>query len=184
MTLPPFLELPDTPSPSHAPDFFTRSPPPGRSRESTITLEADGRFHHDGALIEHPRLAEAMHRWIARHPLDGRLILNNGYDWTYFVVVDAPYLVQALAEDAEGFPVLVLSDGTREPLGARLRLGERDALYAEVKARALGGPFEARFSRHAQAQLGPYLTSDPSGGADGDETIAVRTREGTVRLPL
>lgn len=180
MTLPPFLEPPDTPAPSLAPDFFTRPPPPGRSRESTITLEADGRFHHDGELIEHARLAEAMHTWIARHPLDGRLILNNGYDWTYFVVVDAPYLVHALAEDAQGFPVLVLSDGTREPLGARVRLGERDALYAEVKRRAPGGPFEARFSRHAQSQLGPYLTSD----ADGDETIALRTREGTVRLPL
>lgn len=186
MTLPPFLEPPDAPapSPSRAPDFFTRPPPPGRSRESTITLEADGRFHHDGALIEHARLAEAMHTWIARHPLDGRLILNNGYDWTYFVVVDAPYLVQALAEDAQGFPVLVLSDGTREPLGARVRLGVRDALYAEVKAHAPGGPFEARFSRHAQSQLGPYLTGAADADGDGAEAIALRTREGTVRLPL
>ncbi len=180
MTLPPFLEPPDAPAPSLAPDFYTRPPPPGRSRESTITLDAEGRFHHDGAVVEHPRLAEAMHRWIARHPLDGRLILNNGYDWTYFVVQDAPYVVRAVVEDAEGFPVLVLSDGTREPLGARVRLGAGDALYAEVKAHARGGPFEARFSRHAQSQLGPYLTSD----ADGAETIALRTRAGIVRLPL
>ncbi|HQY60747.1 MAG: hypothetical protein IPF92_05370 [Myxococcales bacterium] len=183
MPLPQFLEHHDAGAPSLAPDFFTRPPPPGRSRESTITLDAEGVFHHDGERIEHPRLAEAMHRWIARHPLDGRLILNNGYDWTYFVVADAPYAVRALTEDADGFPVLVLSDGTTEPLGAQVRLGARDVLYAEVKRGAPGGPFEARFSRHAQSQLGPHLTSDP-GQAEGDEVIAVRTRGGTVRLPL
>lgn len=179
MTLPPF-EPPDTHAPSEPPDFYTRPPPPGRSRESTISLEADGTFHHEGAPIEHARLAEAMHRWITRHPHDGRLILNNGYDWSYFTVVDAPYLVRTVLDDGEGFPVLVLSDGTQEPLRPNVRLGEHDSLYASVKAGARGGPFEARFSRHAQAALGPYLLHD----SEGEETIALHTKAGAVRLPL
>ena len=33
-----------------------------------------------------PGLARALASWIARHPDDGRFILTNGYDWTYFTV--------------------------------------------------------------------------------------------------
>ena len=67
--------------------------PEGRSRESTIRLDADGRFFHEGERVEHPGLEAAMHTWIARHPDDGRYILTNGYDWTYFTVDDVPFFV-------------------------------------------------------------------------------------------
>ncbi len=184
MKPPPILDPPSVVPAGNAPDpeFFTRPPPPGRSRESTITLDADGRFRHDGDLVEHPRLAEAMHTWIDRHPLDGRPILNNGYDWTYFTVVDVPYFVRSVLDDGAGFPLVVLSDGSTEPLSTQVRLGAHDTLYVQVKGAAPGGPSEARFSRHAQAALGPYLVEHDAGSSG--ETVGLRTRAGTVPLPL
>jgi hypothetical protein len=148
--------------PGDDPGFFRSPPPEGRSRESTIRLDAEGHFFHEGERVDHPRLAAAMHTWIARHPDDGRYILNNGYDWTYFTVDDAPYTVTAVRRAGEELRV-TLSDGTEEPWDLRTtRIAPPDgpsagALYARVKAAAFGGPFEARFTRHAQAGLAPLL---------------------------
>ena len=139
--------------PGEHPDFFQLAPPPGTSRESTIRLDADGKFWHNGARVNHPTLEKALHGWIARHPEDGRFILTNGYDWTYFEVEDAPYEVRSLSVLPDAV-VLRLSDETDEPLDpTTLRVGGRDALYTKVK----GGAFDARFSRHAQTSLSPWL---------------------------
>ncbi len=148
--------------PGDHPEFFRFPAPEGRSRESTIVLRADGVFLHDGDVVRHPKLAEAMHRWISRHPDDGRYILTNGYDWTYFTVEDAPYTVVAVKDEA-GSPVLRLSDGSEEPLDPEgVLVGPDDSLYARVKASSPHGPFEARFSRYAQAAgLAPFL-SEPA----------------------
>jgi hypothetical protein len=147
-------------------------PPDGTSRESTIRLDADGRFWHDGALFEHPALERAFHQWIARHPDDGRYILTNGYDWTYFQVDDAPYTVRSLSIASDGV-AMRLSDDTDEELRPEtLRTGANDALYAKVK----GGAFEARFSRHAQTQLAPLLTEN----ADGAVCLRIGAREYAV----
>jgi hypothetical protein len=143
--------------PSEHPEFFRFPAPEGRSRESTIVLDAEGRFWHDGARVEHEALAAAFHRWISRHPDDGRYILTNGYDWTYFTVEDAPYFVRSLKVEPERI-VLSLSDDSQEEWDpAASRVGPDGAVYATVKARARGGPFEAKFTRHAQTSLGPLL---------------------------
>jgi len=39
--------------PGDHPEFFRLAPPPGASRDSTISLDAEGRFFHDGARVEH-----------------------------------------------------------------------------------------------------------------------------------
>lgn len=150
--------------PGDHPEFFRFPAPEGRSRESTIRLDSEGRFFHDGALVEHAGLAAALHSWISRHSDDGRYILTNGYDWTYFTVDDAPYFVRAVRETDDGL-ALVLSDGTEELWDvARTRVGDGGALYATVKAGARGGPFDAKFSRHAQASLAPYLVDGEDAG--------------------
>lgn len=155
--------------PGDHPDFFRAKPPEGRSRESTIRLDANGRFWHDGAPVEHGRLEAALHTWIARHPDDGRYILTNGYDWTYFTVDDAPYVVTAVRLEPERL-VLLLSDGTEEAWDpAATRQGAGGALYTVVKRGARGGPFEAKFTRHAQASLAPVLV-----GPDEAEEPSVR----------
>jgi hypothetical protein len=159
--------------PGDHPDFFRLPAPEGRSRESTIRLDSQGRFWHQGALVEHGRLAAALHGWIGRHPDDGRYILTNGYDWTYFTVDDASYFVQRVHVEPERL-VLVLSDGTEEAWEPEAsRTGEGGALYTLVKRGAKGGPYEAKFSRHAQAALGPILepacgeAAEPAGATGG-----------------
>lgn len=158
--------------PGDHPEFFRFPAPEGRSRESTLRIDGEGRFFHDDAPVEHPKLAQALHTWIARHPDDGRYILTNGYDWTYFTVEDVPFFVRSVREEG-GDAVLVLSDGTEEPLEpATLRLGERGDLYLKVKA----GTFDAKMTRHAQTQLDPWLSED--GG-----NVVLRTARGSATLP-
>ena len=148
--------------PADHPEFFRFPAPEGRSRESTIALDADGIFFHDGAPVEHDKLARAMHSWISRHPDDGRFILTNGYDWTYFTVEDAPFIVRSI-KTTDDDVILVLSDGTEERWAAETtRIGRNGAMYTRVKREASVGPFEAKFSRHAQLALGPLLSEEPA----------------------
>lgn len=154
--------------PGDHPEFFRFPAPEGRSRESTIRLDARGRFWHDGSLVEHAGLSAALHSWIARHPDDGRYILTNGYDWTYFTVDDAPYSITAVRVEPSRV-VLVLSDRTEEDWDpASTRTGGGGALYATVKRGTRGGPFEAKFTPFAQAALAPVLVP-----GDGDEVDAM-----------
>lgn len=143
--------------PGDHPDFFRLAAPVGRSRESTILLDAEGRFWHEGRPVEHAGLAAGLHSWISRHPDDGRFILTNGYDWTYFTVEDAPYFVRAIRVEPERI-VLALSDDTEEAWDpGATRVGGDGALYALVKRSADTGPYEAKFTRHAQTSLDPVL---------------------------
>jgi hypothetical protein len=150
--------------PGDHPEFFRFPAPEGRSRESTIRLDARGRFWHEGAPVQHAGLAAALHSWITRHPDDGRFILTNGYDWTYFKVDDAPYFVVALRSEPDRI-TLVLSDGSEEVWDpSTTRAGDEGALYARVKRGARGGPFEAKFTPFAQTSLEPLLVE--CGGAE------------------
>jgi len=148
--------------PGDHPEFFRFAPPPGTSRESTISLDGQGRFWHDGERVESRALELALHRWVSRHPDDRRLILTNGYDWCYFKAEDTPYFITSLSVTTgpTGEPTsvdLTLSDETTEPLDVTsLALGEDGVVYVRVK----GGEFEARFSRHAQTQLAPILVEE------------------------
>src|SRR5687768_17693940 len=119
--------------PGDHPEFFRLPPPEGRSRESTIVLTRDGRFLHNGEPVEHPGMARAFASWIGRHPDDGRYILNNGYDWSYFEVEQSPIFVESVRFE-DGTPVLRLFDGSEEPLNPQeLWVGERDALFTRVR---------------------------------------------------
>jgi hypothetical protein len=139
--------------PGDHPDFFRLPPPPGRSRESTIRLDADGRFLHDGAPVEHRAMARAFASWVTRHPDDGRFILSNGYDWTYFQVDDTPFFVESVRATPAGL-VLGLFDETEEPLDpATLRLDAEGRVHVRVKS----GAFEAKLTRAAQLALAPFL---------------------------
>jgi hypothetical protein len=165
--------------PGDHPEFFRFPAPEGRSRESTIRLDPQGRFWHEGAMVEHAGLAAALSKWIARHPDDGRYILTNGYDWTYFTVDDAPFFARSIRATADGI-VLSLSDGTEEPWDPeRTRAGQDGALYATVKGGVRGGPYEAKFTPHAQASLLPHLVESDKNEPMvrvGPRTVAVGGR--------
>jgi hypothetical protein len=165
--------------PGDHPEFFRFPAPEGRSRESSIRLDDEGHFWHDGARVEHAKMNAALHGWIARHPDDGRYILTNGYDWTYFTVDDAPFYVVRVHEEA-GALHLELSDGTDETWDPRAtRVGEGGALYVPVKASAKGAPFEAKLTRHAQSSLAPWLVAS----ADGAPAIRVGDRTFPIATP-
>lgn len=139
--------------PGDHPEFFRLPAPAGRSRESTIVLDGQGTFHHDGVPIGRSSMAETFFKWIRRHPDDGRFILSNGYDWTYLTVVDVPFFVRSVALD-EQCAIIGLSDGSRERLRPEgLRIGKGDAVYCRVK----DGQYEARFTPAAQLALAPFL---------------------------
>lgn len=141
------------------PEFFRRPPPSGQSRESSIRLDGEGRFWHADELVRHPGMQAAFSTWIRRHPDDGRYVLCNGYDWTYFSVDDVAYFVRGVRSLPEGLQIQ-LSDSTEELLDpGSLRLGLRDALYCQIKA----GSFAARFNPGAQTALLPYLSESAAG---------------------
>jgi uncharacterized protein len=160
------------PKPGDHPEFFRFPPPPGRSRESTIRLDAAGRFWHDGQRVEHPAMAGAFAAWIDLHPDDGRFILTNGYDWTYFSVDDVPFFVRGVRIDGDSV-ALLLSDGSEQPLEpASAVIGAHDALYVRVR----DGKFEARFTPEAQTALAPLLEAD----AEGRPVLSVGGRQHPV----
>ncbi|MEO7108898.1 MAG: hypothetical protein ABI183_00555 [Polyangiaceae bacterium] len=158
--------------PSEHPEFFRFPAPEGRSRESTIALDADCHFFHDGAPVEHDKLAAAMHSWISRHPDDDRFILTNGYDWTYFMVEDAPYVVRSIRVTDDSV-MLLLSDGTEEAWDvSNTRIAESGAIYTQIKREKKPGTYEAKFSRHAQLSLAPYLETSSSTNETRGEAAA------------
>ena len=169
--------------PGDHPEFFRFPAPEGRSRESTIRLDAEGRFWHDGSLVEHAELAQAMHAWISRHPDDGRYILTNGYDWTYFTVDDAPYFVRSVRIDA-GARRPRLSDGTRGALGpgGDARSGPTRRSTRAVKARRRGEARSRRSSpatrRRARAGAGRGRRGGSSASASGPARAADRRKSG------
>jgi hypothetical protein len=145
--------------PGDHPDFFRFPAPAGQSRESKLRIDRQGRFWNGDERVTHARMARTFASWIDRHPDDGRMILTNGYDWTYVTVEDAPFAVVSVSLASE-VPLLTLTDGSCEPLEpATLRVGEAEALYVGVK----GGRFEARFTPGSQTALSERLETLPGG---------------------
>ena len=118
--------------------------------DSGIRLDADGRFWHDGELIENANVSRAFHRGLERAP-DGRWMVRFGWDWAFIQIDDAPYQVLGISL---GDPIRIrLDDESEEPLDpGSLRASSEGVLYARVKQGA-----DARLSRAAQGQLAPLL---------------------------
>lgn len=130
----------------------------GRTRETTIARDAEGRWSQDGIALSHPNLARSFDNWVARAE-DGRYCLKNDINWAYVTIEGAPVFVRAVSVQS-GVPQLVLSTGNVEPLnGETLRLGAKDgALYCDVS-----GSLTARFDRTAQTHLESLLGEDEEG---------------------
>jgi hypothetical protein len=130
----------------------------GRSRETTIVRDAQGRWFHDGQPLEHPNLTRAFDRWIERAE-DGRYCLKNDINWAYFTLQGPPFFVRSVQID-DGRVTLLLSNDKHEPLRQEtLRTGVDGALYCDVG----DGSMVARFDRHAAAQLETVLGEDEQG---------------------
>jgi hypothetical protein len=117
------------------------------TRETTIRLDREGVFWHDGQRVTHPGLARAFASWIDVDPESGRYILRNSINWAFITVEDAPVFARTFEPGDE---TMVLSDGTSERLDrSTLRLDADDVPYCDVR----GGTMPARFMRPAAFAL-------------------------------
>lgn len=118
-------------------------------------------------------MARAFASWITRHPDDGRFILSNGFDWTYFQVEATPFFVVGVSALPAGAPRITLFDGSEEVLDPAALWVEAGAFHTRVKH----GAFVARFSRQAQIALGEWLVEAENGSPAlslGDRTYDIR----------
>lgn len=132
-------------------------------RQSGLRLDAEGRWWHREQPVEHPRLAEALHRWLDRLE-DGRYVVRlDARRYAYVEVDDAPYLVRTVTAASGDRVTLHLSDGSEEELAYHtLRVGEDNVLYCQVK----GGRMPARFSRPAY-----YLLAQRFAETEGGQVV-------------
>lgn len=147
--------------PGDHPEFYRLAPPGSATRESSILLNGEGRFYHEGGRVEHQGIHRAFASWIRRHPDDGRFILSNEYDWCYFTVEVVPYFVSDVAPADDGVLRATLFDGTEEAFDPRSLVVDDDGF---LRVRVKGGTFEARLLRRAQLALEPLLDEDEAGG--------------------
>jgi hypothetical protein len=127
-----------------------------RFRRSGITLDAAGRFIHEGEEVRHPGLRAALWRWLDQDA-DGRFVLRlDAQRFVYLDVEDAPHVVRSLR--FEGSRALgLLADGSEEPIDlASVRLGAGGAAYCQVK----GGRFRARLASGAWAALADRIVDE------------------------
>jgi len=131
----------------------------GRTRETAIVRDAQGRWFHEGQPLEHPNLTRAFDRWIERAE-DGRYCLKNDINWAYFKLEGPPFFVRSVQVQNDGVVELLLSNDKHERLRPEtLRLGEDLALYCDVG----DGSMVARFDRYATTQLESVIFEDEQG---------------------
>jgi hypothetical protein len=131
-----------------------------RLRRSGISLDADGRFWHEGEEVRHAGLRAALWRWLDRNP-DGRWVLRlDERRFVYLEVEDVPYVVRSLRwQDDRAY--VRLSDESEEELAyATLHMRANGAAYVTVKGR-----FDARLSAAAWSALSAHI-NDRDGHAE------------------
>lgn len=127
---------------------------------SGLSIDREGRLLHRGEPITHARTLEVLWGSLTRAP-DGRYLVRIGRESGYVAIEDAPYAVRGVLADGDRPPLLLLNDGTREPLDpGSLLLDAEGVLRCVVK-----GGHAARFTRAGQVALGEWLDEDPPGSA-------------------
>lgn len=146
----------------------------GRSRETQIRRDAQGRWWNGTDPITHPLLTRSFDGWIERAE-DGRLCLKNDINWAYVAIEGPPYFVRSLRLEGEASidrVTLHLSGDLEEKLDpTTLREAADGSLQCVVR-----GDLWARFDSHASMQLEPLLVQTGDGLAlrgDGGRTLVV-----------
>jgi hypothetical protein len=129
----------------------------GRTRETSIRRDDQGRWWYENDPLEHPNLVRAFDRWIDRAE-DGRYCLKNDINWAYFTLEGPPFFVRSVRIDGSALELLLSDDRTETLDPKSLRQGPDGALYCNVR-----GDMAARFDRHAMHQLESVLQQDDQG---------------------
>jgi hypothetical protein len=131
----------------------------GRTRETTIHRDAQGRWFHDGQPLEHPALCRSFDRWVERAE-DGRYCLKNAINWAYISLDGAPLFVRGARIEGDRVTLLLSDDREARLDPDTLREGPDGSLYCDVHER---DDMVARFERHVAAQLEPLMGEDGDG---------------------
>ncbi len=130
-------------------------------RSIGLRLDRNGRFWHEGVEVTHPRLRQALLRWLDVRD-DGRDIVRLDAERYAYVDVEDAHL-RAMSARWDGDRVrLVLDDGADEELAYdTLAAGRDDALYCRVR----GGRLRARLTTAAVRALEDRIEEVPGGYA-------------------
>jgi hypothetical protein len=136
---------------------------------SGLAIDDEGRFLHRGEPITHARTLEVL--WRSLEPAAaGRWLVRVGRESAYVDVGETPWRVRGVLAQGDAAPLVLLSDGSREPLDpSSLSVGRDGVLRCRVKG---GAP--ARFTRAGQVAMAPFLDEDPPGSGRVVVTFGVR----------
>lgn len=119
----------------------------------------DGLWYCNDEVVQNRAIRDLFSRTLTVLP-DGRGRLELGEDKADVEIEDTPWVVTACDGTPRAGFVVLLNDGTREPLdAATLRVGAEHVLYCRVK----GGAHEARFLRPAYYELMQHAEPGPAG---------------------
>lgn len=142
-------------------------------RQVGLRLDRNGRWWHQGEEITHPRLRQALLRWLDVRDDDRRPIVRlDETRYAYVDVDDAHLLVTSARWDGDGAFVL-LNDGREEELAYdSLRVGDDDAVYCTAR----GGRLDARITTPAWAVLAERIEADGADGPEGSDGFVLGAR--------
>lgn len=129
-------------------------------RQLGLELDRAGTFWHQGAAVSHPRLRQALLRWLDVLP-DGRDIVRlDDKRYGYVTVTDAH--LRALSARWDGDRAFVLWDDDQETEldYAHLRQAPDHALYTTAR-----GPLRGRIAGPAYHALAERIVETPTGYA-------------------
>src|SRR5262245_54244283 len=115
-------------------------------RSIGLRLDRAGRLWHQGEEVRHPRLRQAILRWLDVTPEGRDIVRMDARRYAYVDVEDAHLRATAARWQGDRLE-LSLDDGSEEELAyATLEVGPDDALMCRVR----GGKLRARFWSAAQ----------------------------------
>jgi hypothetical protein len=147
-------------------DTVSSSLPPGitpemleRFRTIGLRIDRSGKLWHQGEEVTHPRLRQALLRWLDVSP-DGRDIVRlDAQRYAYVEVEDAHLRVTSARWDGDR-AWLLLDDGSEEELAYdSLESSADDAAYCRVR----GGRLRARLTTPAYYTLAERIVEGPEG---------------------
>jgi hypothetical protein len=122
-----------------------------KMRAVGLRLDRTGTFTHEGAAVTHPRLRQALLRWLDVRDEDGRDIIRlDDKRYAYVEIEDAHLRAKSARWDGDRCLVLWDDDEERELDYASLRQAEDHAFYARVgklRGRIAGTAYHALAER-------------------------------------
>ena len=129
-----------------------------RMRQIGLTLDRAGTFWHEGVAVSHPRLRQALLRWLDVHD-DGKDIVRlDDKRYAYVTVEDAHLRARSARWDGDRCFVLWDDDQEEELAYGSICLAPDNALYAKAR-RTLRG----RIAGPAQHAVTERIVEEKSG---------------------